>query len=621
MIELKLGQRKVVSFRGNHKVVGGLTEKNKIDILLYISKEFASVDKHDELYNSVTNICKDIFECDNTTLRIWKDGMLVPVRYLRETTPPRRSVTVNEGYSGHTFKTKTSLLVQNLSYHPEYIDEGESTLSVMCVPILYKDEVLGTIAVESEHSFFYIEDDIEILEALASQLALALTSVRLIEGLVEANQREAGILKQLEFDMKMGRNVQSQIINTNIAPWNGIHFGTYYEPMTEVSGDYFDVVRHGNAVTVIIADVSGHGIPAALVTMSIHYQFRRCTSLGLGLTEILTELGESIRPQLPEGTYFTAFILRIYGDYSYSYVNGAHQKLIHFRNDTGVIDELDSNGVPMGIFEVNRNNFEEKQGRINPGDILILTSDGIVEQKNPERQELGNARFLDWVRQEKQTLEEQRDRIYVGDLVDSLISRFKRYKGEARNGDDISIMALQCNPLLNKAKSMMNVAKTAAREKNDSLAYDKALDVYSLDDSIKDSLLLLGRMYYRDRNFPKAIQFLDKFVKTSGEDSAYIHYLIGRAYYETENVHEAKRSLKRSLAIDHTYSKASLRLARCYLKDNQSPKAIKVLQQGIKSAPTNEYLKISLKKLEDLMRKKEDPSLLAEDDDETKLAV
>ncbi|TGK65191.1 serine/threonine protein phosphatase, partial [Leptospira gomenensis] len=153
----------------------------------------------------------------------------------------------------------------------------------------------------------------------------------------------------------------------------------------------------------------------------------------------------------------------------------------------------------------------------------------------------------------------------------------------------------------------------------DSLAYDKALDVYSLDDSIKDSLLLLGRMYYRDRNFPKAIQFLDKFVKTSGEDSAYIHYLIGRAYYETDNVTEAKRSLKRSLAIDHTYSKASLRLARCYLKENQSPKAIKVLQQGIKSAPTNEYLKISLKKLEDLMyNKKEDSSL---SDEEEKLAV
>ncbi|TGL82125.1 SpoIIE family protein phosphatase [Leptospira yasudae] len=619
MIDIKFGQRKVVSFRGSHKVVGGLTEKNKIDILLYISKEFSSVDKHEELYESVINICKDIFECDNTTLRIWEKGLLVPVRYLLETTPPRRSVSENEGYSGHTFKTKSSLLVQNLAYHPEYIDEGESTLSVMCVPILYKDEVLGTIAVESEHSFFYIDDDIEILEALAAQLALALTSVRLIEGLVEANQREASILKQLEFDMKMGRNVQSQIINTSISPWNGIHFGTYYEPMTEVSGDYFDVVRHGNAVTVIIADVSGHGIPAALVTMSIHYQFRRCTSLGLGLTETLTELGESIRPQLPDGTYFTAFILRIYGDYSYSYVNGAHQKLIHFRNDTGVIDELDSNGVPMGIFEVSRSNFEEKHGRINPGDILILTSDGIVEQKNPERQELGNARFLEWIRQEKQTLEEQRDRIYVADLVDSLISRFKRYKGEARNGDDISIMALQCNPLLNKAKSMMNVAKAAAKEKNDSLAYDKALDVYSLDDSIKDSLLLLGRMYYRDRNFPKAIQFLDKFVKTSGEDSAYIHYLIGRAYYETENINEAKRSLKRSLAIDHTYSKASLRLARCYLKENQSPKAIKVLQQGIKSAPTNEYLKISLKKLEDLMRKKEDSSPAGEA--QAKLAV
>ncbi|PJZ69337.1 serine/threonine protein phosphatase [Leptospira perolatii] len=605
MIELKFGQRKVVNFRGARKVVGGLTEKNKIDILLYISKEFANADKEEELYDIVLSLCKDIFECDNTTVRMWgKDKFLHPVRFSVETSPPRRKLSADEGYSGFTYKTKSSLIIQDLTHHPEYMDEGETTKSVMCVPINYKEDCLGTISVESETEFFYREDDLEILEALASQLALALTGVRLIMGLVAANEREATILKQLEWDMKMGRNVQSQIVNTQIPPWNGLHFGTHYEPMTEVSGDYFDVVRQGNSITVIIADVSGHGIPAALVTMSIHYQFRRCSALGMGLTEILAELGESIRPQLPDGTYFTAFILKAYSDYTYSYVNAAHQKMLHYHNAAGRIEELDTDGVPLGIFEVERSNFQEKQGKILPGDILFLSTDGIVEQKNEQRQELGNQRFIEWIRQEKSTIEEQRDKIYASDLIGSLIGRFKKFKGDTRTGDDLSLLAIQCNPELGKARSLLAMAKTAAKEKRDQLAYEKALEVFSMDESLKDTLVLLGKMYYRDRNFEKSVQFLEKYIRTSGEESAHIHYILGRAYYELANIQDAKKSLKRSLAMDHTYAKSSLRLARCYLKENETAKAVKVLQQGIKSAPTNEYLKISLKKLEEVVRKK-----------------
>lgn len=65
MIEVKYGKRRVVSYRGNRQVVGGLTAKNKIDILLYISKEFANANSEGELYDRVLTICAEIFEVDN----------------------------------------------------------------------------------------------------------------------------------------------------------------------------------------------------------------------------------------------------------------------------------------------------------------------------------------------------------------------------------------------------------------------------------------------------------------------------------------------------------------------------------------------------------------------------
>ncbi|MCE9499978.1 MAG: GAF domain-containing protein, partial [Leptospira sp.] len=179
MIEQKYGTRKVVNFRGARKVVGGLTDQNKISVLLYISKEFGSVDKQEELFGTVINLCREIFECDNTTLRLFDGELLVPVKFIKETSPPRRNLEPGEGFSGATFASRKSLLIPDLTQTPEYLDPGESTRCAMCVPMLHKDEVMGTISVESDTEFFYKEDDLEILEALGSQLAMALTGVRL----------------------------------------------------------------------------------------------------------------------------------------------------------------------------------------------------------------------------------------------------------------------------------------------------------------------------------------------------------------------------------------------------------------------------------------------------------
>ncbi|MCB1138601.1 MAG: serine/threonine protein phosphatase, partial [Leptospiraceae bacterium] len=71
MIDVKYGKRKVVNYRGARMVVGGLTAKNKIDILLYISREFAQINSQSELFDRVLSLCEEIFEVDNIHLRLW----------------------------------------------------------------------------------------------------------------------------------------------------------------------------------------------------------------------------------------------------------------------------------------------------------------------------------------------------------------------------------------------------------------------------------------------------------------------------------------------------------------------------------------------------------------------
>jgi serine phosphatase RsbU (regulator of sigma subunit) len=596
MIEMKYGSRKVVSFRGAKKVIGGLTDKNKISVLLYISKEMANVGREDELFNRVMALCKEIFECDNTTLRLWDGEYLVPVKYITETTPPRRNILPEEGYSGATFVSKKSLLLPNLK-STKYIDEEESTRCVISVPIMHKEEVLGTLSVESDTEQFYKEDDLEILEALGSQLALALTGVRLIEGLMTARAREAAVLSQLEWDLRMGRNVQNQILAKEIPPWNGIYFGTYFEPMIEVSGDYYGVVKQGNTITMIVADVSGHGIPAALVTMAIHYQFNQCVSQGLGLTEIMEYMGEAIKPQLPESTYFTALLVRIYSDYTYSYVNGGHQKLIHFKAD-GTNVELDTKGLPLGILDARKKDFEELQGNLSPGDYLMMFTDGFTEQKNEQNEEYSLERFKNLFQSVKNNLNQKQIKPFVKDIVSGMVDEWKRYKGSIENGDDLTILLMECGKTIFEAMPLIRSAKLAAKARNNSDAYQLAMKAYEIDPSLKDNLLFLAKMHYNDKNFNESVKFFSEYIRTSGEDTAIIHYLHGKALFKAERYQDAKRSLKKSLSCDHAFAKSSLLLAKCYLKENAVPKAIKTLQQGVKSAPTNDALILSLKKLE-----------------------
>lgn len=600
MIELKYGTRKVVNFRGAKKVVGGLTDQNKIHVLLHISKELANAGNEEDLFTTVTGICKEIFECENTTLRLYDGELLVPVKYLKDTQPPRRNLTEQEGYSGKTFVSGDSLLISDLKYKPEYLDDQETTRCVMCVPIVYKEEKLGVISVESEVAFFYKEDDLEILEALGSQLALALTGVRLIEGLMTARAREAAVLSQLEWDLKMGRNVQSQIVSKDILPWNGIHFTPYYEPMVEVSGDYYSVVRMGNTVTIIMVDVSGHGIPAALVTMAIHYKFHRCVEQGLGLSEIMEEMGESLKPQLPESTYFTAFILRIYSDYSYSYINGGHQKTIHVKNDSS-IDLLDSKGLPLGILDVKKQDYEEKHGILEPGEVMVLYSDGIPEQKSPEREEYGKDRFLRTIMDEKKRLQQDnKGAIIVDALNRSILEKWLAFKQDSKNGDDITMLILQINPQLDSALPLIQTAKSAHRQRNELDAYKMAREAYEIDPSLKDNLLFLGKLCYNEKKFHESHKFIHEYIQTSGEDTAIIHYLYAKSLFKFDKISDSKRALKKSLSCDPSFAKASLLLAKCYLIENALPKAIKTLQQGIKSSPSSDPLRSVLQKLENI---------------------
>jgi sigma-B regulation protein RsbU (phosphoserine phosphatase) len=589
VIELKYGKRKVVSYRGARMVVGGLTSKNKIDILVYMAKELANVQNQQDLFDAVVALSQEIFEVDNITLRLWQNQKLVPVRFLKETDPPRRELKAGEGYSGAVFAEKKAQILDNLENFPGYLDEQETTRCAIVVPILLRDEALGTIAIEKDVPYFYKKDDLEILDAMASQVALALNEVKLIEGLMEAQSRLAS-------DLKMGRSVQSQIIPSEIHAWNSLRFGHYFEPMVEVSGDYVDVMRSGNTLTCFMADVSGHGVPAALVTMALHFQFRRCVDQGLGLTEMMVELNESIRHRLPEGTYFTAQLVRVYADHTFSFVNAGHVRLLHYKRAAGDFSTYDTRGMPLGIMEVKRADYEEKFGNLEPGDLIFMLTDGFHEQRNAAHEAAGPQRLFEWLTE----IVKERDISEPLAVCREFLHLFNEFVGSAPREDDLTLLVLECSRHLQGARNEFSRAKRLRREGQLDDAEHAALECYRLDASYHDNLMLLSRIYYDKRDLAKSARFLGEYIASSGASRPEFHHMLGVMHYRMQDIPSAKRELKKALSIDHANVRSNLMLARCYLKEGSVPRAVKTLQRALQSVPGNEKLKQALRSVETL---------------------
>ena len=590
MIGVKFGKRKVVNYRGSQMVVGGLTSKNKIDILIYIARELASVSKQEDLFERVLSLCEEIFEADNIHLRIWDENekKLKIIRSLRPMDPPARDLNSGEGFSGSVYKKGEPHLIADLTKHMELLDEGEQTRSVVCVPILYKAMVMGTLSVEKSISYFYREDDLEILEALSSQLGLALNEVRLLEGLYLANQR-------IEFDLRMGRKVQNQIIPKRLDPWNGIRFFFHYAPMTEVSGDYFRVFRDENSVTLFLADVAGHGVAAAMVTMIIHHHLEVLMEKTNALPELFEELNRSIRPNLPDGVYFTAQIFRIYEDNSYGFVNGGHVRPVILRSDSEKCELIDAPGLPLGIADVRKEDYRMTSGQLDEGDLVFLLSDGFQEQKNANGEEATTKRVLSWILEERNRLMNRKGIVETEELGLSFLSRYEQYRDGAPTGDDLSMIMLQISPLLSRSRAQYAKARkaTTLEEK-----LEICEQIHHAEPSLLANLLYMGRLLYKLQDYQRSEAVLKQYLETSGSVNPEVIYLVGSAIKHQDRLKEARKYFRWALAVDPVHLPSLMRMVKSYLKEERSDEALLVLNQAVREGLRDERVLQLIKRIE-----------------------
>jgi sigma-B regulation protein RsbU (phosphoserine phosphatase) len=336
---------------------------------------------------------------------------------------------IGEGLIGHVALTRQPFISPDVRKEPMYINARERTRSEMVAPIISNDEVIGVFDLESDELNAYSEDDLEVLMLLASQVAIIIEKVMLHEQLIEK--------KRLEGQLEVARQVQLELLPANDPILSGFDISAYNFPTEEVSGDYYDWVRiHDDQIGIVIADVAGKGVPAALLMAFLRASLRAATHIGYAPQISMSKVNYLLWESIERNQFVTAF----YGildatNRTLAYANAGHNPPLLLKAD-GKADFLTQGAVPLGMFRETR--YHEYYLTIEPGDVLVLYTDGVTESVNAHEVEFGRERLLRSVKAARN--------LTAREMISAIKKDISDWTDGLGSNDDVTIFVIKALP-------------------------------------------------------------------------------------------------------------------------------------------------------------------------------
>jgi serine phosphatase RsbU (regulator of sigma subunit)/anti-sigma regulatory factor (Ser/Thr protein kinase) len=322
--------------------------------------------------------------------------------------------------------------VESLELDSPALAELKAAGVKLAVPLVSQGELIGVLNLgprlsEQEYS----SDDRKLLDNLAAQAAPALR----VGQLVRQQQAEAATRQRFEQELEVAKLIQQNFLPKQLPELSGWQVAAYYRPAREVGGDFYDVIPLPEGkVGFVVGDVTDKGVPAALVMAATRSVLRASAQRLVNPGETLERVNEHLCPDMPEKMFVTC----LYGVLDpetghFRFANAGHD-LPYVKTAEGS-EELRARGMPLGLMPGMP--YEEKETVLQPGDSLLLHSDGIVEAHSPDREMFGFPRLKQCVA----------DYPGGGELIDRVLADLHAHTGpDAEQEDDITMVTLQRSP-------------------------------------------------------------------------------------------------------------------------------------------------------------------------------
>jgi len=346
---------------------------------------------------------------------------------------------VGEGIAGRVAETKRGELIADAASDPRIVKHDDPNLavrSVIAVPMMFRDRFFGVLVVANPvDNRLFTEMECTLMQSLAEQAALALHNAESLNLQIER--------RQLDLDLSIASGIQQMLLPSRSTVFPGLDLDARYTPAQRVGGDLFDIIELSSTrLGIAVADVSGKGIAASLYMAVCRTNLRQITHRHTSPAQTLVELNRTMEADIRGDLYVTMVYAVVDVEANLlTFARGGHELPLLARREPATGAYLTrlvrSEGMPLGLVpdDLFSSAIEDKIEPFEPGDTLVLYTDGVTEAPNEEEKEFSSARLSDVVR----SCHARPAR----EINDAILESIRRFSGATIQRDDLTLVTVR----------------------------------------------------------------------------------------------------------------------------------------------------------------------------------
>lgn len=271
------------------------------------------------------------------------------------------------------------------------------TRAVACMPLKWistdseEAEVRGILYLDSTKAMHALTGlDQKILTKLADEAANVFEKLEMIQAFEER--------KAYEKELALAQETQVTLLPARLPEIAGFQIAAFSQATRHVGGDFYDFLpREDAALTGVLADVSGKGVSAALLSSLVQGALQMECRIGASLTDMLDQVNAYLCEKSPSNRFVTLFLFSLDSAGRGHFLSAGHNPVYLYRTSAGVIEELTAQDLILGAFDFAR--YSAQPVEMSTGDILVVYSDGVTEAMNPRDDMFGEDRLMGLIRE------------------------------------------------------------------------------------------------------------------------------------------------------------------------------------------------------------------------------
>lgn len=401
--------------------------------VLEISRELAATTELTPLLRKIERAALQVLGCERATVFLYDQKTNELVSRLATGVDEIR-FSADRGIAGEAALTGRVVDVPDAyadaRFNPE-IDQktGFKTRNMIAFPLCgFDGAIVGVLQVLNKSAGSFDPWDRRLVETLGAQIGVVLQRQLLLEQYAEKQRIEA--------DLNIARGIQQALLPKQAPVVAGFEIAGWNKPADQTGGDCYDFLAlEDGSLALTIADATGHGIGPALMIAECRALFRAMISLSRDLPAVVARMNNLLCEDLPDDRFVTAFFGLLTPDnQTLSFLSAGQGPLIKYISRDDDIIELSANAVPLGIMP-NVDFDEPDHFTMQPGDMMVLVTDGFFEWADADRQQFGMKRI-------HAVLREHRTRP-AAEIIQALHAAVVAFAGGAPQDDDLTAVIVK----------------------------------------------------------------------------------------------------------------------------------------------------------------------------------